>query len=447
MPVPTAIDSLTGLPNRALFVDYVKSALVRSSGNSEKHTAVFFLDCDRFKLVNDSLGHMTGDLLLIAIARRLESCLRPGDALARLGGDEFAILLENVRDEAAAGGIGKRILTTLATPFAIGNHEVYASASIGIALGTSESAPESLLRDADIAMYRAKALGKNRYEVFEAKLREQTSRLLQLENELRRALDNAQLSIAYQPIVSLADGRLTAFEALARWRHPTLGNITPVEFIPVAEETGLIIPLGNWILHAACSQTRHWQQSSPEHAALSVNVNVSVKQLLDERFTERVRETLEETGLRAEHLHLEITESTLMTEPARIAAILRELHAIGVKLHADDFGTGYSSLAIIHQLPIDTLKIDRAFISGRGGVGIANPEIVQAVVVLAAHLGLDVIAEGVETAEQESQLGAFRCGNAQGYRYARPLEPLTVAQYLSTHAMHEEARPPEKRAS
>ncbi len=439
-------DPLTGLPNRELFVDRVKSALARSSLHPGKRAAVLSLDCDRFKLVNDTLGHLAGDLLLIAVARRLEACLRPGDTLARPGGDEFSILLEDIHDEAAAVCVAKSILEALSAPFSLGDHELYETASIGIALGSPEGpTPENLLRDADIAMHRAKVLGKNRYELFETKLREQSSRLLLLELELRRALDRAQLSLAYQPIVSLADGNLTGFEGLLRWQHPELGAIPPLEFIPVAEETGLIIPLGEWVLHAACAQTRLWQQASPAHATLSVNVNVSVQQLLQERFTDRVRDTLRETGLRAEDLHLEITESTLMTEPDRIAAVLRELHALGVKLQVDDFGTGYSSLAYLHRFPIDTLKIDRTFVSGRGEAGIANPEIVQAVVVLASRLGIDVIAEGVETAEQESQLGAYRCGSAQGYLFAKPLDAHAAARYLSAHAMHEAARPVRKK--
>jgi diguanylate cyclase (GGDEF)-like protein/PAS domain S-box-containing protein len=424
-------DPLTGLPNRALFVDRVTSALARSGRRPEQVAAVLFLDCDRFKLVNDTLGHLTGDLLLIAIARRVERCLRLGDTLARLGSDEFTILLEDVQDAVTAAGIAEELLQAFSTPFTLGDHEVYATASIGIALSSpGTTSPEDLLRDADIAMYRAKVLGKGRYEVFVPELRAQASRLLQLETALRRTLDRSELSLAYQPIVSLADGRLSGFEALARWQHPEFGAIEPSEFIPVAEETGLIHPLGEWVLREACAQTRRWQEAFPLWGALSVSVNVSVKQLQDLRFSDRVRGALAQSGLCAQHLRLEITESMLMRDPGRAADALRTLRELGVKLHMDDFGTGYSSLSYLHQFPLDALKIDRSFVSGQGSAGIANPEIVQTVIAMARRLGLEVIAEGVETEEQERQLRALGCTSGQGYRFARPLDAPAAARYL-----------------
>ena len=423
-------DPLTGLPNLALFLDRVTSALARS-GRPRQVVAVLFLDCDRFMLVNETLGHLTGDLLLIAIARRLERCLRPSDTLARQGGDEFKILLEDIPDAATATGIAERLLQAFSTPFTLGDHEVYATASIGIALSSpGTTSPEDLLLDADIAMYRAKVLGKDRYEVFVPELRDQVSRLLQLETALRRALDRSELSLAYQPIVSLADGRLNGFEALARWQHPELGAIEPSEFIPVAEETGLIHPLGEWVLREACAQTRRWQDAFPKCGALSVSVNVSAKQLQDQRFIDRVRGALAQSGLGAQHLRVEITESILMRDPGRAAAVLRKLRELGVKLHMDDFGTGYSSLSYLHHFPLDALKIDRSFVSGQGSAGIANPEIVHSVIALARNLGLEVIAEGIETEEQERQLRALGCTNGQGYRFARPLDAHAAARYL-----------------
>ncbi len=424
-------DPLTGLPNRALFVDRVTSALARSGPRPEQIVAVLFLDCDRFKLVNETLGHLTGDLLLIAIARRLERCLRPGDTLARQGSDEFSILLEDARVAATAAGIAERLLQAFSTPFTLGGHEVYATASIGIALSSpGTTSPEDLLRDADIAMYRAKVLGKDRYEVFMPELRDRASRLLQLETGLRCALDRSELSLAYQPIVSLAGGWLNGFEALARWQHPELGTIEPSEFIPVAEETGLIHPLGEWVLREACAQTRRWQEAFPKWNALCVSVNVSAKQLQDQRFIDRVREALAQSGLCAGPLRVEITESILMRDPGRAAAVLRKLRELGVKLHVDDFGTGYSSLSYLHQFPTDALTLARSFVSGQGSAGIATPEIVQTVIALARQLRLEVIAEGVETEEQERQLRALGCTNGQGYRFARPLDAHAAARYL-----------------
>jgi diguanylate cyclase (GGDEF)-like protein len=424
-------DPLTDLPNRALFVERLRSALAQGDLHPEQIRALLFLDVDRFKLVNDTLGHHIGDQLLIAIARRLEGCLRASDTLARLGGDEFTVLLEVGLPDAAAtaAAVAERMLQAFAAPFTLGGHEVYVTVTIGIAL-SSTGTSEDLLRDADIAMYRAKSLGKHRYEFFESGDREAPTRLLQLESGLRRAADRSEFTIAYQPIISLTDGRLTGFEALARWEHPELGPISPEEFIPVAEETGLICPLGEWILREACAQTRRWQEAFPAHAALCVSVNVSVKQLQDERFVDRVRATLAQSGLSAECLRVEITESHLMSNPVHAAAALHKLRALGAKIYLDDFGTGYSSLAYLHQFPVDALKIDRSFVSNGESDEIANPEIVKAVIALAHHLGFAVIAEGIETEEQERQLRTLRCNYAQGYRYARPLDVHAAERYL-----------------
>lgn len=423
-------DALTGLPNRALFLDCVTSALALIGQHPEQFVAVLLLDCDRFKLVNETLGHLTGDLLLSAIARRLESCLLPGETLARIGGDEFTILLENAREAARAGDLAARLLKAFSTSFSVAEQDVHVTASIGIAL-TSPGATcaEDLLRDADIAMYRAKALGKNRYVAFTPHLRDLASRSLQVEAALRRAIEHGELTLAYQPIVGLADGRLVSFEALARWAHPELGVVEPVEFITVAEETGLIIPLGAWVLNEACAQMHRWHESFPNRNALSISVNVSAKQLQDEYFVAGVREALARSGLSGEHVRIEITESVLMHDPVEAAATLRELRDLGIQLDMDDFGTGYSSLAYLHQFPLDALKIDRSFVSGLGS-GVAHPEIVQTVIALARQLRLVVIAEGVETGEQERQLLALGCEYGQGYHFARPLDAPAAARYL-----------------
>jgi diguanylate cyclase (GGDEF)-like protein len=425
-------DPLTDLPNRLLFLEHLAVALGRSRGQPELVMAVLFIDVDRFKLVNDTLGHLAGDQLLIEISRRLEACLRRGDTLARLGGDEFTVLLEVAAPDAAvtAAAVAERMLQAFSAPFTLGEREVYSTATIGIALSSSGTlSPEDLLRDADIAMYRAKSLGKNRYEFFASVDRDNPTRLLKLETGLRRAVERSEFTVAYQPIISLADGLVTGFEALARWHDPELGPISPAEFIPVAEETGLICWLGEWILREACAQTRRWQEAFPAHAALCISVNVSAKQLQDEQFIERVRATLAESGLSAECLRVEITESHLMSNPVYAALALHKLRALGAKIYLDDFGTGYSSLAYLHHFPVDALKIDRSFISGQSDE-IANPEIVKTVIALAQHLGFAVIAEGVETEGQERQLRALQCTYGQGYRYAKPLDVHAAGRLL-----------------
>lgn len=430
-------DSLTDLPNRRSFVEQLTAAVAEGRHDADLVQAVLFIDVDRFKLINDTLGHLAGDQLLIAISRRLEGCLRRGDTLARLGGDEFTMLLEVAAADAAAiaASVAERMLRAFSTPFTLSDREVYATATIGIALSSSGAmSPEDLLRNADIAMYRAKSLGKRRYEFFASVDRDEPTRLLQLETGLRRAVDRSEFSVAYQPIISLADGLVTGFEALARWQDPELGPISPAEFIPVAEETGLICWLGEWILREACAQTRRWQDAFPAHRALCISVNVSAKQLQDEQFVERVRDMLAESGLSAEYLRIEITESHLMSNPVRAAAALHKLRALGARIYLDDFGTGYSSLAYLHQFPIDALKIDRSFISGESDA-IASPEIVKTVIALAQHLGFAVIAEGIETEEQERQLRALRCTYGQGYLYAKPLDAHTAARYLTKAQM------------
>ncbi|HEX6036760.1 putative bifunctional diguanylate cyclase/phosphodiesterase, partial [Longimicrobium sp.] len=410
-------DVLTGLPNRSLMIDRLGLAL-RRVARSGGTLAVLFLDLDGFKVVNDSLGHATGDRLLDAVARRLEGCLRPADTVARLGGDEFSVLLEDLRDAAEARAVAERVHDALREPFPLDGRPVFTTASIGIAVGGAGATPESLLRDADTAMYRAKSGGRARCEVFDPTMHTTAVARLALETDLRAALDREEFELAYQPVVSLADGRITGFEALARWRHPERGLLSPSEFISVAEETGLIVPLGRWVLREACRQLREWIRRYG--AELSVNVNLSPRQFVDGGLARDVSAALRDADLPAPFLKLEITEGLLMGEAGPVASMLDELKALGVELCIDDFGTGYSSLSYLHRFPIDTLKIDRSFVSRLSADG-QSEQIVRTILVLAQTLNLSAVAEGVETPEQAEQLRSMGCEFAQGFRFARPL--------------------------
>jgi len=429
-------DALTGLPNRALFADHVKMAIQRARRNSERRNggklfAILFLDLDRFKVVNDSLGHLVGDGLLVDIARRLETCLRPGDTVARLGGDEFTILLEDLEDVRDAVEVAERVQEAVSERFQIEGHDVFTTASIGIAPSTTAyDNAEEILRDADTAMYRAKSLGKNRHEVFDKVMHDRAMRLLQLETDLRRAVEREELSLNYQPIISLKTGKIAGFEALVRWNHPSNGFISPSEFIPIAEETGLIIPLGAWVLREACRQMRAWMQADEWRRPLTISVNLSSKQFTQPDLIEQVAAILNETGLPATCLKFEITESMVMENVETAVHMLSELRALGVELSIDDFGTGYSSLSYLHRFPINTLKIDRSFVM-RMTDNAENGEIVRTIITLARSLDMNVVAEGVETQVQLEQLRMLDCDFGQGYLFSRPANIEAASQLLA----------------
>ena len=422
-------DALTSLPNRALFTDLLARCIGRSRRREDYAFALLFLDIDRFKVVNDSLGHLIGDQLLIAIARRLERCLRPGDTVARLGGDEFTVLLDDITDVSDATRIADRIQRELNLPFTLSGQEVFTSASIGIALSTTGyERPDDLLRDADIAMYRAKALGKQRYEVFDAEMHARAVSQLQLETDLRRALDREEFRIHYQPIFSIVTGKVTGFEALVRWQHPQRGTVLPDEFVEVAEETGLIVTIGRAVLREACRQLREWQLQYPQHE-LTMSVNLSAKQFRQPDLVDHIARVLTAWDLAPSSLRLEITETAIIENAQAAVEALGRLRQLGVWVDLDDFGTGYSSLSYLHRFDLDALKIDRSFIARIGEAG-ENSEIVRTIVNLARGLGMDVVAEGVERPEQLAILRTLGCEKVQGYLFSPPLATEAVRSLL-----------------
>ncbi|HWO89694.1 MAG TPA: EAL domain-containing protein, partial [Gemmatimonadales bacterium] len=423
-------DGLTNLPNRALFMDLLGRSIGRARRRGDYNFALLFLDMDRFKVVNDSLGHLIGDQLLVAIARRLERCVRPGDTVARLGGDEFTILLDDIIDAGDATRVADRIQRELNLPFTISGQEVFTSASIGIALSaTGYERPEELLRDADIAMYRAKAMGKARYEVFDLEMHARAVSQLQLETDLRHAIERDEFRVLYQPMISLDSGRIEGFEALVRWYHPTRGLVTPEEFVPIAEETGLILPIGRMVLREVCRQLAEWHQTFPSPLPLSVAVNLSAKQFRQPDLVDQVAHLLEVSEVSPVALRLEITESVIIDDAEGAVKMLARLRRLGVKLHLDDFGTGYSSLSYLHRFDMDALKIDRSFIAAMGDRG-QNTEIVRAIISLARNLDMDVIAEGVERPEQLAILRSLGCEKVQGFLFSQPLAARDAAQLL-----------------
>lgn len=426
-------DALTGLPNRLLFTDRLGHLLSRFKRHgSQEWFAVLFLDLDHFKSINDTLGHVLGDQLLVLVAKRLQGVLRAADTIARFGGDEFVILLEDLASTQDATLVAERILTELALPFNLAGQEVTISGSIGIVLSTPDyDKPEDLLRDADIAMYRAKALGRNRYVIFNTAMRTFVVQHLEMERDLRSAIEQGQFELHYQPLLSLEDGRLIGFEALVRWRHPEKGLIPPSEFIPFAEETGLIIPIGAWVLRQACCQMSEWQARYPSNPPLTVSVNLSNKQFSQPDLFEQVEVALRESNLPPACLRLEITESVIMENAELAIATLERLVAMGVKIYIDDFGTGYSSLAYLHLLPIHAIKIDRSFISGQSS-GDNGLEIAKTMINLAHDLKIDAIAEGVETKNQWETLRNWSCEYAQGYLISKVLAPDQAEEFLRT---------------
>lgn len=413
-------DALTGLPNRTQFLTRLQAHLDRAAHDATYRFAVLFLDFDRFKYINDSMGHLLGDQMLTLAARRLQSSLSPEALIARLGGDEFAVVLENVRDTAGAIDVAQHLHASLTQPFLLQYQEILCTASIGIVLNTDGyRRPEEMLRDADTAMYEAKGRGRGRHVLFDTTMHARVTRSLRLEQELRQAIERQEFILYYQPIVALADGELLGFEALVRWDHPTMGVVSPREFITLAEETGMIGALDRWVMREACSQLRRWQEQFPAAARIAVNINVSARDLANEGFVVMVLATLAETGLAAAHVNLEITESVLIEQAHLAIPILTAIHAQGIGIYLDDFGTGFSSLSYLRELPIDALKIDQSFT--RDAMQSHGRAILAGIVEIAHTLQFPVIVEGIEDRVLMDHLRSIGCDRGQGYFYARPL--------------------------
>jgi len=425
-------DTLTDLPNRVQFMNHLRQAVERAEDNSYAKFAVLFLDLDRFKVINDSLGHAVGDKLLVAIAKKLKACVRPGDVVARLGGDEFTILLNRSGDTSEVVNVAERLQAKISEPFKIDNYEVFTTASIGIIVsGSTPRKAEDFLRDADAAMYRAKESGKARYEIFDRKMHVQNMNLLQVETDLRHAVERDEFEVLYQPIVDLATGNAHEFEALIRWRHPVHGLVEPNEFVHVAEETGLIIEIGKWIMDESCRQIAEWQRRFD--LPLSISVNLSAKQLMHPTLSGQVKQVLSETGLDSDQLKLEVTETTVMEHSEKSMKILSELDQLGVSLSTDDFGTGYSSLSYLQRFPFDRLKIDRSFIKMMDE-NEKSRLIVKTILMLGENLDIEVVAEGIETAAHLEMLRMLGCQRGQGYLFSRPIDREAAEEFLASGA-------------
>jgi diguanylate cyclase (GGDEF)-like protein len=423
-------DAMTGLPNRVLFLDRLGQAIEYCKRRTDCTFAVLFVDIDHFKVINDSLGHLTGDQLLISAGKRMEDCLRSSDTVARLGGDEFAILLEMTGAKNSASTIIEKLQEAIKLPFSLHGHELYITASIGVVLSVANYVhPEEVLRDADIAMYQAKAHGKARFETFDIKMRSHAFSRLEMEQDLRTALENGEFQLYYQPIISIKSNQLVSFEALIRWIHPTRGLLLPNEFLPIAEESGLILPIDKWVLNEACSQLKKWHEKYPSLQNVSVNVNVSNKQFAQPNFVDTVIKALQINNLTAEALKLEITENVLISNYSAANKVFTKLRDFGIQLEIDDFGSGYSALAYLQHFPISAIKIDKSFVDeiGRSHRGI---ELIRAIISMARELGRDAIAEGIETAEQLNELIGLSCNLGQGFLLSRPLDKESAERIL-----------------
>jgi len=427
-------DALTGLPNRVLFLDRLAHAVERGRRHKEFRFAVLSLDLDRFKAINDSLGVRVGDEVIVDHARRLEQCVRGEDMVARLSGDEFAILLESLADDADAGRVAERMLRSLTAPVETREGVVFSTASIGIVLSSSgleagDDANIRLLQQAGVAMSRAKAAGRGRYEMFDRSMQARAATRLRMETDLRTAVERGEFELYYQPLVELQTGRVTELEALLRWRHPSRGIVPPLDFIPLAEETGLIVPIGSWVMADACRQVREWQGRFPRDEPLTLSVNLSVKQFAQPDFVANLVGIVRTSGLDPRCLKLEITETIAIDDPERTRGMLDELRGLGVRMYLDDFGTGYSSLGQLHRLSLDAIKIDRSFVM-RMTDGPMHWQLVHTVRNLARNIGVAVIAEGVETVEQLAELRGLGCESAQGYLFSRPVPANEIEQML-----------------